>query len=153
PRRVRRTPRGSWPPPSWFPSPRSIPSRCRSRERPSREALQRFAVLLRGARDDVSWELRRRRLLVPVERLEVIAHELLVVGGRGDADAVRIPGPEARGVGREHLVDQDELVLCVQPEFELGVRNDDPARGGVLRGLLVEPDADVADLAREVRSD
>ena len=53
------------------------------------------------------------RLLVPVERLEVVAHELLVEGGRADALAVGVGGPEARGVRRQHLVDQHQLTVGV----------------------------------------
>src|SRR5262245_57838888 len=45
------------------------------------EAVVRLYVLLHRARDDFRRELGARRLLVPVEGLEVVAHELLVEAG------------------------------------------------------------------------
>ena len=42
------------------------------------EARERLAVLLAGAPDDLRGQLRARRLLVPVEGLQVVAHVLLV---------------------------------------------------------------------------
>src|SRR6185503_12018913 len=99
PRTARRIPRAPWPPPSWSPSRRSTPSRCRSRQLPPGQALERVTIFLRGAGDHVLGQLGRRRRLVPGERFQVVAHVLLVVRGRRHADLVRIGGPEAGRVG------------------------------------------------------
>ena len=48
-----------------------------------------------------------RARLVPVERLELVAHELLVEARLALAGLVVVRRPEARRVGREHLVDED----------------------------------------------
>src|SRR5579871_4842748 len=72
------------------------------------QARQRLAVLGAGARDDFRGQVGAGRLLVPVERLQVVAHELLVEARRARADAVGVGGPEARGVRRHDLVDQGE---------------------------------------------
>src|SRR5256885_16922320 len=64
-----------------------------------------------GARlgDDVGGEAGRGRLLVPVEGLQVVAHELLVEARLGTARFVLAEGPETGGVGGQHLIDQDRL--------------------------------------------
>ena len=49
------------------------------------QAGEGLAVLLAGARDHLGGQLRARRRLVPVERLQVVAHELLVVARRAGA--------------------------------------------------------------------
>lgn len=62
----------------------------------------------------------------------------LVVRLLRSADGVLLSGPEARRVGRENLVDEDEGVgVGVEAELELGVRDDDPAGEGVGMSLLV----------------
>src|SRR5205823_9037107 len=61
-------------------------------------------------------------------------------------------GPETRRVGREGLVDPDD-VAAGQAELELRVGDDDPARQRVLRRLLVDRQRPLAQLAREVGAD
>src|SRR5690242_7946143 len=63
-----------------------------------RQALERLAIFLGSLADHLGRQLRRRRRLVPVEGLQVVAHVLLVVGRRADADLVGIRRPEARRV-------------------------------------------------------
>src|SRR5215469_1837695 len=60
------------------------------------ETRQGFTVLFAGARDHLRGQLRTRRLLVPVERFQVVAHELLVEAGRADPYTVAVRGPKAR---------------------------------------------------------
>ena len=73
-----------------------------------RKASRYFAVVFsmtsRG-------QARPRGGLVPVERLEIIAHELLVVTLRALARRVAVGRPEARGIRRETFVDQDQLAI------------------------------------------
>src|SRR5580700_4498277 len=97
----------------------------------SRQARERFAVLVAGSRDDLGRQLRPRRLLVPVEGLQVVAYELLVETRRAHARAIAVRRPEARGVRRQHFIDERESALAVDAEFELGVGDDDGAAGRV----------------------
>src|SRR5436190_1868513 len=66
-----------------------------------RQALERLAIFFGGLADHLGGQLRRRRRLIPVERLEIVAHVLLVEGRRRHAHLVRVRRPEARGVGRQ----------------------------------------------------
>src|SRR5579862_9360716 len=89
-----------------------------------RQTRERLAVLVAGARDHLRRQLRPGGALVPGERLEVVAHVLLVEARRARADTVGIGGPEARGVRGEHLVDEREGAGLVDAELELGVGDD-----------------------------
>ena len=52
-----------------------------------------------------------------------------------------LPRPEARRVGGEHLVDQEQFALGRDPELELGVGQDDSSlRGGRRPAALVDVD-------------
>ena len=63
------------------------------------------------------------------------------------ARLVALQGPEAGGIGGQHLVAQHHVAGLVQAELELGVRNDDAAAQGVVGTLLVQGDGVVAQLA------
>ena len=137
PRRARRTPRASSPPPSSFPSRTSTPSTMPITQSvlPVRRcsASRYFSEVLR---DDVGGQLRRRRRLVPVERLEVVAHELLVEGRRADADAGTYrPARSARNRRSAPRRSGRSSSVLVQAEFELGVGDDDAARRARSRRL------------------
>ena len=69
--------------------------------RDPRERLRRYLALVFAMISGGSFG--RRRLLVPVQRLEVVAHELLVEGGRADALAIGVRRPEARGIAASAL--------------------------------------------------
>ena len=94
-----------------------------------------------------------RRGLVPVEGVEVVADELLVEARRAHPRRVLVGRPEAGGVRGQHLVDEDEPAVFVHRELELGVRDDDPARAGVLRREAVEVEGDIADSPGDVGAD
>src|SRR5512146_350392 len=114
---------------------------------------QGFAIFLAGAGDDLRRQLRPRSLLVPVERLQIIAHELLVEARGAGAGAVRIGRPEPGRVGRERLVYQGERAVLIQAELELGVGNDDAAAERMRRRKLIKGEGGVADAGRERRPD
>src|SRR5436189_3143057 len=63
---------------------------------PVRQAAERFDVFLARAGDDFIGKRRHRRLLVPADLFQVVAHVLLVETGHGAAGVVLILGPEAR---------------------------------------------------------
>ena len=70
-----------------------------------------FDVFLAGFLDDVVQQFGAGRGFVPVEGLEVISDELFVEAGLAFAGGVEAGRPEAGGVGREYLVDQDEFAV------------------------------------------
>src|ERR1700726_1732551 len=82
-------------------------------------------------------------LLVPTDALEIIADILLVEGRLGIARRVLIARPEARRIGREGLINPNELVAD-QPQFKFCVGNDDAARRGVLNSTSVNGEARIA---------
>src|SRR5215467_1252636 len=86
----------------------------------SGQALKGLAILLGGLRDHVGGKARRGRRLVPVERLQVVAHVLLVVRRRARPRLVFIDRPEARRIGGQRFIDQHELAAGVGSKLELG---------------------------------
>src|SRR5690606_19251326 len=117
------------------------------------EPLQRFVILLPRALDHDRGQMRARRRLVPVERLEIVAHVLLVEALRRRARPIARSVPEARRVGREELVDQTQLAVVRQTELELRVRDNDPALAGIRGCLGVEPQRHLLDARRELGAD
>src|SRR5204862_2838734 len=88
-------------------------------------------------------------LLVPTRARQPVANELLVISLRCNADAVGRPVPVARAVWSEDLVDEDDI-LTDDTELEFGVGEDEAAPGGKLRGVLVQLQAGVAKLRRQL---
>src|SRR6516225_10857234 len=76
------------------------------------QALVGLNVLRARSLHDVDGQRRRRTVLVPSALLQPVAHELLVVGGLAAAGLVAVGGPEARAVGRQHFVDQDDVAAA-----------------------------------------
>jgi hypothetical protein len=89
----------------------------------------------------------------PSRRLAVVADELLVEAVLRAAGLVRVAGPEARRVGRERLVAEDEGAVGVEPELELRVRDDDPGRAARGRRRPVEAAARPLDLREAALAD
>ena len=87
-------------------------------------------VFFAGAEDDVGGEGRGGRSLVPLYGEEVVADELFVVARGGAVGAVLVGGPVAGGVGREDLVDEDEVAGGVGAELEFGVGEDHAGGAG-----------------------
>src|SRR5690349_5697167 len=110
-----------------------------------RQPFVGFQILRARLGDHFARQRGAGRILVPVEGLEVIADELLVEAGLALAGFIFAGGPEARGIGRQHLVDQDELAL-EETKFKLRVRYDDAALAGVIAAGLVDLQAQVARL-------
>ena len=63
---------------------------------------------------------------------------LFVETGLAAAGRVLVGGPEPRGIGRQNLVNQNQLTV-EQAKLELGVRDDDAALPGVGAGFSVNP--------------
>src|SRR5476651_2631597 len=109
-------------------------SPCRSADQPSGEVETRqpaigFEIALAGGVHDFRRQLRRRSIAVPSPGvaldIEPVAQRLLVEAGLRLAWRISIERPEARAVGRHHLVDQQDLAVLGAPELELGVGDDD----------------------------
>src|SRR5262249_23617218 len=83
----------------------------------------------------------RGAVLVPARRLQPVADELLVVRGRIAPRLVLIDGPEARAVGRQDFVDEDQLAAGEPAPFELGVGDDDAFAAGAVAGARVDVEA------------
>ena len=75
------------------------------------ELFEGFDVFGRGFFSYFGRKLGRGRSFVPVQCLEIIAHELLVVARGIRAGIPGVGGPEARGIGREAFIDQDQLAI------------------------------------------
>ena len=79
-------------------------------------------------------------------RCEPVAKILLVEARLAATRSIPLLRPVARRVGRERLVDEDKLAAVDQPKLELGVCDDEPPRGGVLRRGGVQLYSDIGDL-------
>ena len=117
-----------------------------------RQPLVGFEVFGGGLGDDVGGEHGAGWGFVPVEGFEVVADELLVEAGLATAGGVLVGGPEARGVGGEDFVYEDQPSVA-HAELELGVGDDDAALAGVVAAGAVEGEAEVAGLRGEVGAD
>src|SRR5689334_8455954 len=103
-------------------------------ERTAGQASVGFEVALARRIDYLRRQLRRGRVAVPAAGMaldiEPVAQRLLVEAGLRLAGLVAVGRPEARAVGRHHLVDQHDLARPPIPrngaaELELGVGDDD----------------------------
>src|SRR4051812_15255057 len=77
-------------------------------KRMPRQAGEGFQVFLLGALDDEGWKLGCRRLLVPIDALQIVAQKLFVEARLAAAGLVLVGGPETRGIGGEQFVDEDQ---------------------------------------------
>src|SRR5439155_12307690 len=108
----------------------------------SRNAPIRVPIALTGCVHDVGRQGRWRSLAIPRALLlqvrQVIAQRLFVEARLAAARLIAVGGPEARGVGRQDLVDDDEIAVRCGPKLELRVGDDDPALRGVVAARLVQ---------------
>src|SRR5207253_3884843 len=107
-----------------------------------------LAVLVAGVRNDIGRQRGRGRLFVPADGFQIIAHVLLVERWLRTAGLISSTGPEARGIGREHLVGQDQLIAN-ESELELCVGDDNASRFSVGRGATVDFESKIAQLGGE----
>ena len=92
------------------------------------KALERVAIFSAGASRDLRRQLGSRRLLVPVQGLQVIAYKLLVEARRTGARRIGVSRPEARRVRGKQLIDKGQSAIVIQTKLELGIRDDNAAR-------------------------
>src|SRR5437764_5480622 len=115
-------------------------------ERLAGDALVRVHVELARASDHVLGQLGCRRRLVPTRARGPVAHVLLVEARLTVAGLVAVRRPEARRVGREHLVAEDDRAVGAAAELELGVGEDDPALARMVGGRGVDREREAAEL-------
>src|SRR5205823_12657467 len=101
----------------------------------ARQSFIGFQVFFPSLGHHVCGRRRRRAVLVPAGRLQPIADELLVEGGRACAGPVLVPGPEAAAVRGEDFVDQDQLPTGQLAPFELGIGDNNASALGILSRL------------------
>src|SRR5260370_23111659 len=75
---------------------------------------------------------RRRRLLVPVQCLQIVANELLVEGFLRTARGIACRRPIAGGIRCQHFIAEHDLAID-QAKLELRVGQNDPAFSCVSR--------------------
>ncbi len=119
---------------------------------PPRQPLIRFHIFRGSFLHDIGGQHRAGRSFIPRQRFEIIADELLVEAGLAFAGRVLVGGPEARGIGRQHFINQDQLPL-EHAELEFRIRDDDAALPGIIAARLVDHQAQVARLRGEIRAD
>jgi hypothetical protein len=114
--------------------------------------FKRLNILRPCVGDDFGWQFRRRAVLIPAAGGEPVADELFVERRLAAAGLVLIGRPEPRAVGRQHFVDEDQLVVD-QAELELGVGNDDALARRELGAARVEVDAPLRQLFAQLAAD
>src|SRR6202011_3015691 len=130
-------------------------SRCRRPDRAgrlqeflARDSFERFDVFRRGLLDDLPRQLRRWRRLVPIERLEIIAHELLVEARWALTDDKLVFRPEARGIWSEDFIDQEQLIVDLA-EFEFGIGHNDAALRRMVAAARIDFETEIFDAVRD----
>lgn len=123
-----------------------------SRERVSRNSLERFEVFGLSAFHDFWWQNGGWRLLVPRQGFEVVADELLVETRLAAPGFVAVGWPESRGVWREDFVDEEKNTVA-EAELKFCVGDNNAVFSGMIAGVSVEPETNEADLLGEIGAD
>src|ERR1700730_8471164 len=89
------------------------------------------------------------RLLLPAEPLEVVPQILFVEGRLRTARPILLQIPEARGIRRHHLIDQDHIPIQ-QAELELRVSEDQPPLERALASEVVQRQTEPFECLRQV---
>lgn len=88
-----------------------------------------FDILGAGCRNDFRRKHWTWRLTIETNAIQPVANKLLVEARLVLPRLVDVGGPEPRGIGCEHLVDEHEVAILVETPLELGVGQDDAASG------------------------
>ena len=119
-------------------------------ERLAGDPLVGVDVQLARPCDHVVGERGRGRRLVPAGAGRPVAHVLLVEARLAVAGLVAVGRPEARRVGRQHLVAEHDRAVGAAAELELRVGEDDPALARVRGAELVDGDRQAAQLLEQL---
>src|SRR6266480_3434785 len=92
----------------------------------ARQAPERFEIFGGSSFDNVLWQAWRWRGLVPVERLQIVAHELFVETRWALPDGILVLWPETRRIRGEAFVDQKQI-SSDRAELKFCICHDDAA--------------------------
>src|ERR1700749_3960972 len=95
--------------------------------------------------------MRGGRLFIPVDRLQIVAHELFVKAWRIGAFLVTGNGPEPGRIRSKAFINKHQLVVD-RSELELGFGYDDASGVGKVATLSEERETDVANLRGQSRA-
>ena len=101
-----------------------------------RQSAKCFQIFRGGFFDNFLRQARGRRSLVPIERLQIIAHELFVETGWALSDNVLILWPEARRVRREAFVNQEQISID-SAKLKFRIRNYDSLLSSVIAAARI----------------
>src|SRR5258706_13320024 len=120
----------------------AIPRALSSLQLCSGDAPIGIAIAFAGRVYDLGRQGRRRSLAIPLSLLlqvgQIIAQRLLVEAWLALARLIAVGRPEARRVGRQDLVDDEQFAVRRRPEFEFRVRDDDSALRGRIAACLIQ---------------
>src|SRR5205807_8869429 len=112
----------------------------------------RLDVLVAGSESDFIGQGGSRRLLVPLDRFQVITNELLIERLLGPAGLVFVSRPESGGIGGQYFIGQSDLSIDVT-KLKFCVGDDDAASGGVVRRLFINVERQIAKLRSQLFAD
>src|SRR6059058_2142530 len=108
----------------------------------SRQAAKCLDILRRTFFDHFFRQTRGRGTLVPVERLQIIAHELLVEARWALPDGVLILRPETRRIWCQTFVDQKQITID-SAELKFRVCDDNSTLVGVRAAARINVQAEL----------
>src|SRR4029077_41519 len=100
------------------------------------ELLECLAIFGRSFFDNILWQSRRGRRLIPIERLQIVAHELFVETRWALSDGILVLWPEARRVRREAFVNQEQISIN-NAKLKFRIRDDDSLLIGVIAAARI----------------
>src|SRR5207245_8581892 len=86
--------------------------------------------------DNLLWQAWGRRSLVPVERLQIIAHKLFIETRRAFSDGVLVLRPEAGRIRRKAFVDQEQTSVD-RAKLKFCIRDDDAGSRSVIAATRI----------------
>src|SRR5215469_3228088 len=95
--------------------------------------------------------MRGGRLFIPIDRLQIVAHELFVKAWRISSLLVTRNGPEPGRIRSQAFIDEDQLVAD-RSKLELGVGYDDATGVGKVATLSEQGETNVANLGGQSRT-
>ena len=122
---------------------------CHSSSHSLSGEMRRDLLITCGSlRNNVRRQMRSWRLTIPPQRNEIIADDLLVVTVLRCARLIHIRSPEARGVGREGFINQQDLPLA-QAKFKFGVGQEETFGLGKRMSCTIQRETEITYLGRE----
>src|SRR6476620_7241977 len=106
------------------------------RELASGQSAKCFEIFRGSFFDNILRQARSGWSLVPIERLQVIAHKLFIKTGRTLPNDIFVNRPEARGIRGEAFIDQEQFPIN-RAELKFRIRDDDSTLGCVIAAARI----------------